>query len=67
MQNIWFLYNKFVKYIINYHYRKLYQLTSRSFLANQPIFENQKEVFKRRVEKIGFGDMFQKYDLKLDI
>ena len=61
------LYNKFVKYIINYHYIKLYQLTSRSFLANQPIFENQKEVFKRRVEKIGFGDMFQKYDLKLDI
>ena len=46
---------------------QLYQLTSRSFLANQPIFENQKEVFKRRVEKIGFGDMFQKYDLKLDI
>lgn len=61
------LYNKFVKYIINYHYRKLYQLTSRSFLANQPVFENQKEIFKRRVEKIGFGDMFQKYNLKLDI
>ena len=22
---------------------------------------------KKRIEKIGFGDMFQKYDLKLDI
>lgn len=61
------LYNKFVKYIINYHFRKLYQLTSRSFLINQPVFENQKEIFKRRVERIGFGDIFQKYELKLDI
>lgn len=61
------LYNKFVKYIINYHFRKLYQLTSRTFLANQPVFENQKDMFKKRVEKLGFGDMFQKYDLKLDI
>lgn len=61
------LYNKFVKYIINYHFRKLYQLTSRSFLANQPVFENQKDMFKKRVERIGFGDMFEKYNLKLDI
>ena len=61
------LYNKFVKYIINYHYRKLYQLTSRSFLANQPVFNNQKDVFLRRVDKLGFGDVFKKYDLKLDI
>ena len=61
------LYNKFVKYIINYHYRKLYQLTSRTFLANQPIFNNQKDLFIRRVENIGFGDIFKKYDLKLDI
>lgn len=61
------LYNKFVKYIINYHFRKLYQLTSRSFLANQPVYNNQKDVFRRRVENLGFGDVFRKYDLKLDI
>ena len=61
------LYNKFVKYIINYHFKKLYQLTSRSFISGQPIFNNQKDVFLRRVERLGFGDMFQKYDLKLDI
>ena len=61
------MYNKFVKYIINYHFRKLFQLTSRSFLANQPVFNNQKELFIRRVENFGFGDIFKKYDLKLDI
>ena len=61
------LYNKFVKYIINYHYRKLFQLTSRGFLANQPVFNNQKDVFIRRVEGLGFGDILKKYDLKLDI
>ena len=61
------LYNKFVKYIINYHFRKLYQLTSRRFLINQPIFNDQKDVFLRRVEQLGFGDVFRKYDLKLDI
>jgi len=61
------LYNKFVKYIINYHFRKLYQLTSRSFLVNQPIYNNQKDVFIRRVEGLGFGDILKKYDLKLDI
>jgi hypothetical protein len=61
------IYNKFVKYIINYHFRKLYQLTSRTFLANQPVFNNQKDVFLRRVESLGFGDIFKKYDLKLDI
>ena len=61
------LYNKFVKYIINYHFKKLYQLMSRSFISGQPIFNNQKDVFLRRVERLGFGDMFQKYDLKLDI
>lgn len=61
------LYNKFVKYIINYHFKRLYQLMSRSFLVNQPVFENQKDMFKKRITKIGFGDMFDKYDLKLDI
>ena len=61
------LYNKFVKYIINYHFKKLYQLTSRSFISGQPIFNNQKDVFLRRVERLGFGDIFQKYDLKIDI
>ena len=61
------MYNMFVKYIINYHFRKLYQLTSRSFLANQPIYNNQKDVFIRRVEGLGFGDILKKYDLKLDI
>ena len=61
------LYNRFVRYIINYHYRKLFQLTSRGFLANQPVFNNQKDVFIRRVENLGFGDIFKKYDLKLDI
>lgn len=61
------MYNKFVKYIINYHFRKLFQLTSRSFLANQPVFNNQKDLFLRRVENLGFGDVLKKYDLKLDI
>lgn len=61
------LYNKFVKYIINYHFRKLYQLTSRSFLAGQPIYNNQRDVFIRRIEQLGFGDVFRKYDLKLDV
>ena len=61
------IYNKFVKYIINYHFRKLFQLTSRSFLANQPVFNNQKDLFLRRVENLGFGDVLKKYDLKLDI
>ncbi len=61
------IYNKFVKYIINYHFRKLYQLTSRSFIVNQPVYNNQKDVFLRRVEQLGFGDIFKKYDLKLDI
>ena len=61
------LYNKFVRYIINYHFRKLYQLTSRGFLVSQPIYNNQKDVFIRRVERLGFDDVFKKYDLKLDI
>lgn len=59
------LYNDFVKYIINYHYKRLYDLTSRSFLANTPVFENQKDMFEKRVKKIGFGDMFDKYGIKL--
>ena len=61
------LYDRFVKYLINYHYRRLYQIMSRSFLANRPVFENQKEMFKRRINKIGFGDMFDKYNLKIDL
>ena len=61
------LYNRFVKYIINYHFRKLYQLMSRNFLVNQPVYNNQKDIFIRRVENLGFGDIFRKYDLKLDI
>lgn len=61
------LYNRFTKYIINYHFRKLFQLMSNTFLAGTPIFENQKDMFKKRVEKIGFGDMFEKYKLKLSI
>ena len=61
------LYLKFVKYIINFHYERLYQLTSRSFLGNTPLFENQKDIFIRRVEKIGFGDIFNKADFKLEI
>jgi len=61
------LYNKFVKYIICYHFRKLYQLTSRKFLINQPVYIGQKDIFKRRVERLGFGDIFSKYDVKLDL
>lgn len=61
------LYNKFTKYLINYHFKKLYMLMSRNFIINTPIFENQKDIFKRRVEKIGFGDIFDKYELKLNI
>lgn len=66
-EGLYDMYNRFVKYIINYHYKRLYTLCSRSFLANQPVFENQKEMFRKRVESIGFGDMFKKYNLKLDI
>ena len=61
------LYDRFVKYLINFHYKRLYQIMSRSFLANRPVFENQKEMFKRRINKIGFGDMFEKYNLKIDL
>lgn len=66
-EGLYDMYNRFVKYIINYHYKRLYTLCSRSFLANQPVFENQKEMFRKRVESIGFGDMFKRYNLKLDI
>ena len=61
------LYNRFTKYLVNFHYRKLYQLMSRTFISNTPIYENQKDVFKKRVEKIGFGDMFEKFGIKLSI
>ena len=47
--------------------KKLYDLMSRNFIANTPIFENQKDMFKKRIEKIGFGDMFQKYNLNLKL
>lgn len=66
-EGLYDLYNRFVKYIINYHYKRLFTLCNRSFLANQPIFENQKEMFYKRVNSIGFGDVFEKYNLKLDI
>lgn len=61
------LYIKFVKYLINYHYEKLFGITSRSFLGSSPIFENQKDMFKKRIEKIGFGDVFQKFELELKL
>lgn len=61
------LYYKFVKYLINYHYEKIFQLMNRSFLANTPIFENQKNMFLKRVYKIGFEDIFKKFELELDI
>ena len=32
------LYDRFVKYLINYHYKRLYQIMSRSFLANRNQF-----------------------------
>lgn len=66
-EGLYDMYNRFVKYIINYHYKRLFTLCSRSFLANEPVFENQKDMFRKRVESIGFGDMFKKYNLKLDI
>lgn len=61
------LYGRFTKYLINFHLNKLYQLMSRSFISNTPIFENQKDIFKKRIEKIGFGDMFEKYDLNIKL
>ena len=61
------LYNRFVKYIINYHYRRLYDLCNRSFLSNQPVYENQKAQFLKRVNAIGFGDVFEKFGLELEI
>ena len=61
------LYNKFVRYLINYHMRQLYRLMSRSFLANTPIFENQKDMFLKRVNKIGFKDIFDKFELDLEV
>lgn len=61
------LYIKFVKYLINYHYEKMFGIVSRSFIGSSPIFENQKDMFKKRIEKIGFGDVFQKFGLELKI
>lgn len=61
------LYLKFVKYLINYHYDRLFQLMSKSFLASTPLFENQKNMFLKRVNKIGFEDLFKKVDLELKI
>ena len=61
------LYDKFVKYLINFHFGRLYKLMSRSFLANTPIFENQKDMFLKRVNKIGFEDIFKRYDLDIEI
>ena len=61
------LYCRFVKYLINHHYTKLFELTNKSFLANTPIYENQKDIFLKRINKIGFGDLFERFDLKLDI
>lgn len=61
------LYSRFVKYLINYHYGKLFEISGRSFLSTTPIFENQKNMFIKRVEKVGFGDMFDKFELELDI
>ena len=40
---------------------------NRSFMANTPLFENQKDMFLKRVNKIGFGDIFTKFELNLDI
>lgn len=61
------LYCKFVRYLINFHYIKLFQLMNRSFIANTPIFENQKNMFLKRVNKIGFEDIFKKFNLELTI
>lgn len=61
------LYYKFVKYLVNYHYEKLFTLSSRSFMANSPFFENQKDMFLKRIRKIGFADVFDKFELELDI
>lgn len=59
------LYMKFVKYIINYHYERLFRLTSRSFLSGTPIYEDQKDMFLKRVKSIGFGDTFEKINLDI--
>lgn len=61
------LYVRFVKYMINYHYSRLFKLTSRSFLAGTPLFENQKDTFMRRVNRLGFGDYFERNNVKIDI
>lgn len=61
------LYCKFVKYLINYHYQRMFQLMSRSFMANTPVYENQKNMFLKRVNKIGFEDMFKRFGLDLTI
>ena len=61
------LYIKFTKYLINYHYSRLFQLMKRNFLASTPFFENQKDMFLKRVNKIGFEDIFKRFELDLDI
>ena len=61
------LYCRFVKYLINFHFGRVYQLMNRSFLANTPIFENQKNMIIKRVHKIGFEDIFKKINLDLNI
>lgn len=61
------LYCRFVKYLINFHFRKIFKLMNRSFLATTPIFENQKEMFLKRVNKIGFKDIFDKFEFDLEV
>jgi hypothetical protein len=61
------LYDRFVKYIINYHYEQIYKLTNRTFLANSPIYENDKENYKKKINNIGFKNEFDRYGLKIDI
>lgn len=61
------LYDRFVKYIINYHYEQIYKLTNRTFLANSPIYENDKENYKKKINNIGFKNEFDKYGLKIDL
>ena len=61
------LYIKFVKYLINYHYDRMFQLMNRSFLGTSPLFENQKEIFLKRIDKLGFGDIFEKVELDITL
>ena len=40
---------------------------NRRFIYDSPIYASDKDLFLKRVERMGFGELFKDYELKLDI